>query len=136
MSTQTPNLGLTKPAGNEKPQVSVINGNSDILDAAIGDVDVSTDGSLQSQVDALFIGATYSDLNDLKHGVAGYNLNVLNTPNGYGICLALQRAADGNNIIQLAFPNPGQNTPMMWRGTLTGTSWTPWKNVGEALPSL
>lgn len=53
MSTQTPNIGLTKPAGNEKPQVSVINGNSDILDAAIGEVDVSTDGSLQSQVDAL-----------------------------------------------------------------------------------
>lgn len=37
MSTLTTNLGLVKPSGNERPQVSVINANMDALDAVIGD---------------------------------------------------------------------------------------------------
>lgn len=53
MSTQTTNLGLTKPAGNERPRINPINENMDILDEAVGDVDVSQDGSLQEQVNAL-----------------------------------------------------------------------------------
>ena len=36
MSTQTTNLHLTKPAGNERPDVDVINANMDIIDSAIG----------------------------------------------------------------------------------------------------
>lgn len=57
MSTQTPNLGLTKPAGNERPYRSVINDNMDILDSKIGAVG-NTD--LQSQVTAL--GESVSNL--------------------------------------------------------------------------
>ena len=53
MSTQTTNLGLTKPSGNEKPLVSVLNTDLDIIDEAVGDVDVQADGSLQDQIDAL-----------------------------------------------------------------------------------
>ena len=53
MSTQTTNLGLTKPSGNEKPFVSVLNTDLDIIDEAVGDVDVQADGSLQDQIDAL-----------------------------------------------------------------------------------
>lgn len=37
MSTQTTNLGLTKPAGNERPLVGVLNDNMDIIDDAVGD---------------------------------------------------------------------------------------------------
>ncbi len=36
MATSTTNLGLTKPAGTDHISVLDINGNSDILDAAIG----------------------------------------------------------------------------------------------------
>ena len=53
MSTQTTNLGLTKPAGNERPLVSVLNDNMDIIDDAVGAVDVVQDGSLQEQVTTL-----------------------------------------------------------------------------------
>ena len=53
MSTTTTNLGLTKPAGGDTVDIDDINGNMDILDTAIGDVDVSQDGDLQSQIDAL-----------------------------------------------------------------------------------
>lgn len=34
MSTTTPNLGLTKPAGNEDVDIAPLNSNFDILDAA------------------------------------------------------------------------------------------------------
>ena len=35
MATTTPNLGLTKPAGTEKPDISVINSNMDKIDTAV-----------------------------------------------------------------------------------------------------
>ena len=37
MSTLTTNLGLVKPSGNERPQVSVLNSNFDAIDAIVGD---------------------------------------------------------------------------------------------------
>lgn len=39
MATTTPNYGLTKPAENEAVQVSVLNGNADIIDTALHDLD-------------------------------------------------------------------------------------------------
>lgn len=60
MSTQTTNLGLTKPSGNEKPLVSVLNTDLDIIDEAVGDVDVQADGSLQDQIDALGESVSYT----------------------------------------------------------------------------
>lgn len=53
MSTTTENLNLVKPDGDEYPDISVINGNMDTLDAAVGEVDYATDGDLQAQVNAL-----------------------------------------------------------------------------------
>ena len=53
MATQTLNLGLVKPAGNERPLIGVLNSNADKIDAAIGDVDVTQDGSLQDQIDSI-----------------------------------------------------------------------------------
>lgn len=54
-TTQTPHLGLIKPTPGtgEYADVSVINSNMDKLDAAIGEVDVTTDGSLQEQVTSI-----------------------------------------------------------------------------------
>ena len=48
MSTQTTNLHLTKPDDSEYPDVSVINGNMDTIDAKIGAVGNT---SLQDQID-------------------------------------------------------------------------------------
>lgn len=39
MATTTPNYGLTKPAENEAVQVSVLNGNADIIDTALHELD-------------------------------------------------------------------------------------------------
>ena len=50
MSTQTTNLGLTKPAGNERPLVGVLNDNADIIDAAVGALQKSASLSLGSNV--------------------------------------------------------------------------------------
>lgn len=36
MATQTPNLHLTKPAGSEQPDITVINDNMGIIDTAVG----------------------------------------------------------------------------------------------------
>lgn len=38
MSTTTPNLNLVKPADNERALVSDINGNMDLIDSAVGDL--------------------------------------------------------------------------------------------------
>lgn len=54
MSTLTTNLGLVKPSGNERPQVSVINANMDVLDAVIGDPSNLRSGSdITSDIKAL-----------------------------------------------------------------------------------
>jgi hypothetical protein len=42
MAEKTKNLGLTKPAGKEKISVAILNGNFDLLDAAVGDKAAST----------------------------------------------------------------------------------------------
>ena len=38
MATTTTNLGLTKPAYSDSEDVSVLNSNMDLIDAAFGDV--------------------------------------------------------------------------------------------------
>lgn len=53
MSTQTTNLNLVKPGDNDALDIADINDNMDTLDAAVGAVDVSTDGSLQEQINEL-----------------------------------------------------------------------------------
>lgn len=39
MATTTPNYGLTKPAGTDPVEISVLNDNSDIIDTALHDLD-------------------------------------------------------------------------------------------------
>lgn len=39
MATQTPNYGLSKPAGTDPVDISVLNGNTDIIDTALHDLD-------------------------------------------------------------------------------------------------
>lgn len=39
MATQTPNYGLSKPAGTDPVDISVLNGNADIIDTALHDLD-------------------------------------------------------------------------------------------------
>lgn len=51
MATTTPNLGLTKPAGTEKPDISVINVNMDKIDTAFGDMQDDIDNSIELGAD-------------------------------------------------------------------------------------
>lgn len=60
MSTQTTNLGLTKPAGNERPLVGVLNGNMDIIDAAVGDLQESVLPSTESGWTVLRLGGNFA----------------------------------------------------------------------------
>lgn len=53
MGTYTTNLNLEKPSDADTADIAVINGNMDVLDGVIGDVDTATDGDLQTQVDTL-----------------------------------------------------------------------------------
>lgn len=41
MATTTPNYGLTKPAGTDPVDISVLNGNADIIDTALHGLDIS-----------------------------------------------------------------------------------------------
>lgn len=58
MSTQTTNLNLVKPGDNNALDIADINDNMDTLDAAVGAVDVSTDGSLQEQINDLGVSVS------------------------------------------------------------------------------
>lgn len=51
MATTTTNLKLTKPAGTEKPDISVINGNMDKIDTAFGDMQDDIDNSIELGAD-------------------------------------------------------------------------------------
>ena len=83
MSTTTTNLGLTKPALGEPILISDINGNSDILDAAIaGKIPLGL-GTAITDPDAA--NGVYADLFTLPVGVHWRQTNVTNTrnlPNG------------------------------------------------------
>ena len=48
MSTTTPNLNLVKPDGNERALVSDINGNMDLIDSAVGDLQDSVSRKLRA----------------------------------------------------------------------------------------
>ena len=50
MSSLTPNLGLTKPAGTENYSLSVVNDNSDKIDTAMGDVETALEEINQASV--------------------------------------------------------------------------------------
>ena len=53
MGTYTTNLNLEKPSDADTADIAVINGNMDVLDGVIGDVDTATDGDLQTQIKTL-----------------------------------------------------------------------------------
>lgn len=100
MSTTTPNLNLTKPAGNERPDVDVINANMDILDAKIGAVGST---SLQALISALvpYGSLIYqnADVNNLKTTGAYFCANSQNLPSGaygYGTLLVICGAYIGS----------------------------------------
>lgn len=67
MSTQTTNLNLVKPGDNDALDIADINDNMDTLDAAVGAVDPSTDGSLQEQINDL--GESVSQKADVIGGL-------------------------------------------------------------------
>lgn len=50
MSSLTPNLGLTKPVGTENYDLDIVNGNSDIIDTAMGDVETALEEINQASV--------------------------------------------------------------------------------------
>lgn len=47
MASTTTNLGLTKPSGTEVPDISVINGNMDKIDSAVGNMQDNIDNSIE-----------------------------------------------------------------------------------------
>ena len=51
MATQTTNLKLSKPAGTEKPDISVINDNMDKIDTAYGNMQEDLDNSIELGAD-------------------------------------------------------------------------------------
>ena len=60
MATQTPNLGLVKPAGNERPLISVLNGNADIIDNALAFLSASPEISHRNLFRGKYLGSSVS----------------------------------------------------------------------------
>jgi len=50
MATTTPNIGLTKPDSNEYYNISVFNGNADILDTAVNSLNTSINNKANKSV--------------------------------------------------------------------------------------
>lgn len=120
MSTQTTNLGLTKPAGNERPLVGVLNDNMDIIDDAI-----ATLGGSVLQFKSYCTG----DFNNLTTSGIYYNANGMtgNKPvsaNMYGYVVVI--AFNNQYTVQVAW-TLGQ---LYWRAKYGApASWSAWNTL-------
>ena len=57
MADYTPNLNLKKPARTDYFNLNDFNGNADIIDTAVGDIDTALDGKLNTDFSNISGGA-------------------------------------------------------------------------------
>ena len=135
-TTSTTNLGLVKPTlgTGEHADVSVINGNMDKLDAAVGAVDAEQDGSLQEQVDALKNSAyrytnrpNITNLNQLvDNGVYSVYPGASNAPSSAWQAVLVMRFDNSSNYVaQLAIDIDGK---AFCRSCISGV-WGAWREL-------
>ena len=128
----TTNLNLVKPAGTDKALVSVLNSNSDKIDAWAGSTNQALSNIRNNEIVIPITADT--DLNTLvKPGY--YNLysasSLVNAPvsgtNRLG--LIVQRAESDSYIYQMAFENVQSGTGVYVRSCKGGT-WSAWQQLG------
>jgi hypothetical protein len=120
MSTTTTNLGLVKPYGSEYPDISILNGNMDIIDGAIADIFKSP--------------ASYSlDLNSVGSGFSTYNPSTSNIPESstYGFCMTVKDDANWHWTMQVAMSTYKQ---VYFRNNINNEGWTAWEKFVKYEP--
>lgn len=162
MATTTPNYGLTKPAENEAVQVSVLNGNADIIDTALHDLDtgkqpkeagkgLSTEDFTTAEKEKLAglsntallgLGTSIpsgSDLNNYKTpGVFFANSSqtsqqISNNPATTPFRLTVEVINDVGRICQTLIPT-SISGGIFYKRLFTSTGWQSWyKFQGEAV---
>ena len=75
MATQTTNYGLTKPAWDDMVDVSVLNNNSDIIDAQMYANELSAKQAVANMADAYDATATYAEGDYCTYGGKLYQAN-------------------------------------------------------------
>lgn len=74
MATTTPNLGLTKPAGTDKPEITVINENMDKIDAAVAGIEIGGRNIFLGTKD-FSVGVIYATgVVDLTNKIGGFTI--------------------------------------------------------------
>lgn len=130
MSTsQTTNLHLVKPDDSEYPDVSVINGNMDTIDAKIGAVGNT---SLQAQISQLISNGVVDDLDNISTYLCKSAQNASNMPSGLNsnTCFVITLVPDKNATynVQLAFSFGASKLAMRTRqGHISSGAWSEWK---------
>lgn len=126
MSTTTTNLGLTKPASGESADISVINGNMDLIDTAFGNAAVVKTTSLVVPSTALKNGFYYvsSSTSSLSGADANPFLQYHSGQNDFRI---LTTAYSDSWLQQIAtdFRSPHVYIRRKENGT-----WTDWTELG------
>lgn len=132
----TQNLNLAKPAGTDKALVSVINSNSDKIDAfagttnqALSNININL-GQFTSKATTISSGS----MNDLKtSGIyAVYNLSGLPTGVSIAVCLVMQYSPDWISQMLISLNPSGRRGHIFTRSYHSGTTWSTW---GELIPT-
>ena len=115
MASQTTNLELVLPAGNENVSREVINGNMEILDGAFGELDERIDYVAQTLLYGFLITqeftCTYSmAANEAKTFTqADFSFSV---PNGYEI-VGIASFSSGSDSASVCYVQPGSSSYFM-----------------------
>jgi len=132
MSTQTTNLGLTKPDGSEVVDISVINSNYDIIDTKLRPIAHDAEWVLQQEYSSSANTTYHEAVTIPAHSICivtgnfWYNAGTLSGPTTFYAAMVIDNVSNTNPYTYSATVNPVNEVACDWgtvgSGSVIGTN--------------